>query len=380
MLKNNAKQLFSLFWLFGLINNVLYVVILSAAIDLVGTLIPKATVLLADIVPAFALKVSAPFYIHAIPYNVRISLLVLFSFTGMVIIALGSRIELTIAGIVLASLSSGLGEITFLQLTHHYGSISLNGFSSGTGGAGLVGSFMFLVLTVWCDVSVKTTLLLFAVLPFMFPVGYFLVLSNPSDPTLYEEIEDHQDLTSHIKITTEKLKSLFLPFMVPLSTVYIAEYMINQGISPTLLFPLDHMPFKHFRDAYVTYGTLYQFGVFISRSSGSFFQIDNLYLPSVLQATNLVICLVQSLTSFIPSVYMLMVLMFYEGLLGGLSYVNTFMQVSRRVPLTEREFAMGAVGVSDSAGIVIAGLISLWLEPRLCAYQVGTGRPWCEMD
>lgn len=38
----------------------------------------------------------------------------------------------------------------------------------------------------------------------------------------------------------------------------MAEYIINQGISPTLLFPLDEMPFDRYRDAYVTYGTLYQ--------------------------------------------------------------------------------------------------------------------------
>jgi battenin len=40
--------------------------------------------------------------------------------------------------------------------------------------------------------------------------------------------------------------------------VYFSEYVINQGISPTLLFPLEDMPFSRYRDAYVTYGTLYQ--------------------------------------------------------------------------------------------------------------------------
>lgn len=40
--------------------------------------------------------------------------------------------------------------------------------------------------------------------------------------------------------------------------MYLAEYVINQGISPTLLFPIDEMPFDRYRDAYVTYGTLYQ--------------------------------------------------------------------------------------------------------------------------
>lgn len=52
----------------GLINNILYVIILSAALDLVGPSVPKATVLLADVIPSFLTKLTAPYYIHAVPY------------------------------------------------------------------------------------------------------------------------------------------------------------------------------------------------------------------------------------------------------------------------------------------------------------------------
>lgn len=82
----------------------------------------------------------------------------------------------------------------------------------------------------------------------------------------------------------------------------------------------------------------------------------------------------------VPNVYLLMILMFYEGLLGGLAYVNTYLLVSETVPLQNREFALGAVGMSDSAGIVMSGFVSLWLEKSLCRYQISTGRPWCNMD
>lgn len=44
----------------------------------------------------------------------------------------------------------------------------------------------------------------------------------------------------------------------------------------------------------------------------------------------------------------------------------------------EREFALGAVSVSDSAGIMIAGLVGLWLEGAVCKVQVGQGRPYCQ--
>lgn len=82
---------------------------------------------------------------------------------------------------------------------------------------------------------------------------------------------------------------------------------------------------------------------------------------------------------FLPNVYIIMILIFYEGLLGGSAYVNTFMKVAELSAPHEREFSMGAVGISDSAGVVCAGLVSLWLEPRLCGYQKSTGRPWCQL-
>ena len=43
--------------------------------------------------------------------------------------------------------------------------------------------------------------------------------------------------------------------MLPLFIVYISEYLINQGVAPTLLFPLASSPFAHFRDFYPTYNS-----------------------------------------------------------------------------------------------------------------------------
>ena len=47
--------------------------------------------------------------------------------------------------------------------------------------------------------------------------------------------------------------------MLPLLLVYIAEYTINQGVAPTLLFPLKDSPFKHYRAFYPTYNAIYQY-------------------------------------------------------------------------------------------------------------------------
>jgi battenin len=165
--------------------------------------------------------------------------------------------------------------------------------------------------------------------------------------------------------------------MLPLLLVYIAEYTINQGVAPTLLFPLSQTPFKHYRAFYPTYNAIYQVGVFISRSSTPFFRIHDLYLPSCLQAFNLAILSAHAMFNFLPNVYVVFAVVFWEGLLGGLVYVNTFAEISDRVPKADREFSLAATTVSDSAGICIAGFVGMMFEVWLCNWQVTHHRDYC---
>jgi len=167
--------------------------------------------------------------------------------------------------------------------------------------------------------------------------------------------------------------------MIPLLLVYISEYTINQGVAPTLLYPLYQMPFRNYRDAYPTYNVIYQLGVFISRSSTPFFRVKHLYPPSLLQFVNLALLTGHSIGNFIPSIWILFLIVFWEGLLGGLVYVNTFAQLLDNVAHEDREFSLAATTVSDSGGIAIAGLLSMALEKWLCTYQVAHGREYCTM-
>nr|UJH94434.1 Btn1 [Starmerella bombicola] len=379
------------FWGFGLLNNVLYVVILSAAIDLVGNETPKGLVLLADVLPSLVFKVSAPFFFHTVPYKSRIFLLIALSFFGMQIVANVATLQLKLLGIVMASLSSGLGEVTFLQLTHYFNKTAVHAWSSGTGAAGLIGSFVFMVMTSWLAISTPVTLRLFSLAPFCHALLYWYILPRPETYQSADDVysqhplprSDDRDTSAPLlrkRPKLERIRELLFPFVLPLMTVYLAEYVINQGVSPTLLFDLIDMPmFRHYRDAYVFYGVLYQIGVFISRSSGSWVRIRHLWLIAILQLVNLGMAILQSLYLVNPSIYISFAFMVYEGLLGGAAYVNTFMQVSEAVPKSEREFAMGTVTMSDSAGVAAAALISMWLETSLCHYQVDHGRPWCEL-
>ncbi|KAL5003574.1 CLN3 protein-domain-containing protein [Aspergillus recurvatus] len=403
------------FWLFGLINNVLYVIILSAALDLVGPNVPKGVVLLADVLPSFGTKLVAPYFIHAVPYSVRIVICVVLSALGMLVVALsptygdGGTISSKLAGIILASLSSGIGELSFVGLTHFYGPFSLAAWGSGTGAAGLVGAGAYALATTSLGLRVKTTLMASAFLPVVLALSFFLVLprsriqfghsgsgdvEEPAEDGVpsNDGAEEREGLLGSSTHSTVSLKStyrgggwhklranlqrargLFFPFMLPLLLVYIAEYTINQGVSPTLLFPLEETPFAHFRAFYPAYNAIYQVGVFISRSSTPFFRIHDLYLPSILQIINLIVLTLHSLFNFIPNVYLVFIVIFWEGLLGGLVYVNTFAEIGDRVPREDREFSLSATTVSDSGGICIAGFLGMMFEV-ICLDHV-LGRP-----
>ena len=84
--------------------------------------------------------------------------------------------------------------------------------------------------------------------------------------------------------------------------------------------------------------------------------------------------------SIFPSIWIVFGIILWEGLLGGLVYVNTFAEISEDKGILEkgeREFSLGAVSVSDSGGILLAGILGLGVEKGICEWQVRRGRGWC---
>lgn len=382
--------------------------------------------LLASIIPGLATKLVVPYIIHFIPYSLRIIIFTTLSTCGMLVVALSpsgsdaKSVAAKVAGVVLANISSGAGEVNFLALTHFYGTQSLAAWGSGTGGAGLIGAGAYALATTVLGFSVHATLLASAVVPLGMVTSFFALL--PRGPlkaarlnevryrdTLEESEEEqtsadgageqagllqqpegnsgspayghsrsrvHQTLAD-IKAKLLRARTLVIPYMLPLFLVYAAEYTINQGVAPTLLFPLESSPFKHYRAFYPTYGAIYQLGVFISRSSLPFICVRSLYTPSLLQVANLVALTAHALFPFLPNAWFVFAIIFWEGLLGGLVYVSTFAAIREGVPEEDREFSLGATTVSDSGGIFVAGLLGVAMESLLCSWQVKHGRDWC---
>lgn len=175
----------------GLINNVLYVIILTAALDLVGPDIPKAVVLLATTIPAVIAKTLTPTFLHLVPYYLRILAAAALSIIGMLLVALTpdyleleeksamtqtSVVVLKLLGVALSSVSSSIGEVTFLGLTHFYGPFSLAGWGSGTGAAGLVGAGAYSVATTGWGFSSQAALFASAFFPLVMLIAFFGIL------------------------------------------------------------------------------------------------------------------------------------------------------------------------------------------------------------
>jgi battenin len=369
-----------------------YVVFLSAAVDLLkDENVPVGVLLLCNILPGLLVQLVAPYYIHLFKYSWRVALIIISQFIGMNLVAFIPHLGWRLFGVCISSFTCCFGEITFLSLSTYFDRSVIGSFGSGTGMAGLFGSIAYLVFTTYVGFTVEVTLTIFSFFPFLMVISGYFLLSKTS-PINYQAIPDHpsdenieQDndgIENNISYGSLKEKiqvvyGLLWTYMFPLFLVYASEYTINQGVVPTILFPLEKTPFGCVRDHYVYYQCLYQLGVFISRSSISYVKIRSIMVMSWLQLFTLLILLFQSLFSFISSVYLIFVIILWEGLLGGAVYVNAFYRISTDIPKRNREFAMGAAAVANCVGITVAALISIFLQPALCDFQVNRGRVMC---
>ncbi|XP_054525076.1 battenin isoform X3 [Pan troglodytes] len=313
------------FWLLGLCNNFSYVVMLSAAHDILShkrtsgnqshvdpgptpmphnsssrfdcNSVSTAAVLLADILPTLVIKLLAPLGLHLLPYSPRVLISGICAAGSFILVAFSHSVGTSLCGVVFASISSGLGEVTFLSLTAFYPRAVISWWSSGTGGAGLLGALSYLGLTQ-AGLSPQQTLLSMLGIPALLLASYFLLLTSPEaqDPGGEEEAESaaRQPLIrteapeskpgSSSSLSLRERWTVFkglLWYIVPLVVVYFAEYFINQGLFELLFF--RNTSLSHAQQ-YRWYQMLYQAGVFASRSSLRCCRIRFTWALALLQA------------------------------------------------------------------------------------------------
>ncbi|CDR98976.1 hypothetical protein [Sporisorium scitamineum] len=477
--KRTSYRLNAAFFLFGLLNNSLYVVILTAALELLPQGVPTGLVSFANIFPALIAKAVWPYMLRGeVRYSKRVWSCAGLSFVGMLLVSFFPKLGMRLLGISLASFSSGLGELTFLQLSTRYApkaserrvaaavagletnfaGDAVGWFASGTGAAGLVGAAAWWVVR---PLGVQTGMAILSVLPGFMVLAYTVVLpsveqlldgagakggaeyapvsteddatgrNSLDDPDADEAADDdvhdptpRQDISVRLSFQEKMslLRPMLLPYIIPLVIVYAMEYTINQGIAPTLIYPLPthsthpllSLIVKKLTDYYPLYQLVYQTFVFLSRSSISIFKLPPiprrwLWAPAVLQTGLLVVLMTESLFAWFRANIaspLVIVLICVEGLVGGGAYVSVFYSIGIdeqnessgiALPPTEgdgaggedqvyklakkaqeHEFRIGCVGFGDSLGILAASIISMPLQVSLCNAQVRSGRDLCK--
>ncbi|EFN82426.1 Battenin [Harpegnathos saltator] len=368
------------FWILGLCNNYGYVVMLSAAHDILNSkfgnknsttgdddeeihvpgvrtcnAVSTGAILLADILPALAIKVTAPFLpflVHA-----RLATCVLFSAAGFLLVSLSTTEWLAILGVVITSLSSGLGEVTLLSYSNQYPKQVISTWSSGTGGAGVIGAGSYAGLTM--VLSIENTLLVMLVVPLVQAITFWIILKHPAHsriPITKNGIDSQEQIIKVPQKTFRDKLALvpgLLKYMIPLALVYLFEYFINQGLYELVEF--NDIWLTH-KQQYRWLQVDYQIGVFISRSSVNLISINKIWIMSVLQ----------TLYYYIPNIWIVFAVVLWEGLLGGGAYVNTFYRMSTEIPKADREASLGIATMADSIGITLAGWLSMPVHNAIC--------------
>ncbi|XP_043471454.1 battenin isoform X1 [Leptopilina heterotoma] len=379
------------FWILGLCNNYGYVVMLSAAHDILRERFdhkndepPKNTwdnstsetyrhcntistgaILLADILPCLIVKLIFPF----VPYfvNTRVLACILCSIAGFLLVGLGETSIIIILGIVLTSISSGLGELTLIAYCNRFNKHVITCWSSGTGGAGIFGAVSYACLKIW--LSTKQTLLLMLIIPFLEGIAFWIILEIPKE-TVQSDKSGIGSREQIIKVQEKSLKEklrlvpTLLKYMLPLGLVYLLEYFINQGLFELIEF--NNISWLGPSDQYRWLQVDYQIGVFISRSSAVLFTFNKIWIMSVLQFINVIILLFESIYYYMPSFWIVFSIVLWEGLLGGGAYVNTFYKISRQIPAEDRETSFSIVVLADSIGIALAGWMSMPVHNAIC--------------
>ncbi|CAG9759289.1 unnamed protein product [Ceutorhynchus assimilis] len=368
------------YFILGLCNNYGYVVMLTAASDIIGmgegsdlvstirncAQISTGTILLADILPALLVKLVLPFLPFVV--HIRVAICVGVTTAGYLVVGFSNSIGVSILGVVLISFCSGLGEVTYLQYSANYEKSVLSAWGSGSGGAGVIGAVSYSLLNA---VGMQRTLLIMLTIPAITSLAFWLLLPKPLPPRESTEAEAEQP-ADQVKLENEELslrrKIYLIPglmkYMIPFGLIYLFEYFINQGTFELIKFPDASISVE---SQYRWMQVMYQVGVFVSRSSVAILHIKQTWILAVLQGINVIIFTTDAIYYYIPNIYIVLALVLWEGLLGGAAYVNTYYRISNEVKNpAARQFSMAINGFADSTGIALAGVFAIMAHNAIC--------------
>lgn len=194
------------FGLCGVVLDLTFVLVLSAAHDVVLSSGESTSVVLAaSIFPLLALKMTAPLLMQHLSYHLRVAFATGSACWALCAIAVAPTLwTKLLLGVAVGAVSTGLAEVTFFALASRYSTSCLVALSTGTGLSGIAGSGLYFVFTQILHYSVKNTLIFTSVLPISLLLCYFLFLTPIPAP--------HQDIEA-VQETDHQLPSAYDPLL-----------------------------------------------------------------------------------------------------------------------------------------------------------------------
>lgn len=155
-------------------------------------------------------------------------------------------------------------------------------------------------------------------------------------------------------------------YTMPMFIVYMCAYFINQGLIELCYF--KDMRYLDPGAQYRWLQVVYQIGSLLSRSSICLFRFRKLWLMALLQPLNVVLLLLHATNTFeLPSFYLAMCVVLFEGILTGLCYVNTYFNIRQEIVQEKHQrVSLSIAIVSNSLGILVAAISAIPVHDKLC--------------
>ena len=415
----------------GLVNNAGYVIMIAGAKDLDSSMV--GLIFLCSVFPSGCVKATGPYWYHLLSYRRRVILCSMMMAMSFVVVGIGRTHEITaleLLGVSLGSAQSGMGEASFLALSSFFtpSSTALNGWSSGTGAAGIFGYAWVVFFSMGLQLDFSMTLYIATCcLPIAFYIIFAFVLRSPrpeenrvlsssvrsnsktwgdddqavmgisQSPMLMtpgdgegggygsddiprnnrnsssdtKEVEEARMTETTSSLTSAQRFQLTLrlwPYMVPLALVYFAEYAMQSGTWAAMGFPIGSEAAR--KEFYQFSNWTYQAGVLIARSSGALWTPTRgkLWFMPALQCVFLAFSVANAYYMWWYD-WSILLLCFLVGLQGGLCYIGVYSLIAIEVAPELKEFSLAAASLADSFGIVLADVSGILIQKALYSYH-----------
>jgi battenin len=347
----------------GIINNTPYVIGIASAQAIVqdfGVDSYLGIVLAANTVSGlFARFLNSWLVSLRVPYEVLFGSNMAMMLFGLLACAFAKVFWLECVGIFFIGFASSIGETIILcDMAHRRKEVLLKSWGSGTGCAGIAGAGYSLICVgakisnFWSFIGVSPVVLLAGV------AYYGVIVRSPAEDRRNDQagmrvsmlstgashMADYGDAQSRpppkeVSVSIWDCsyfgENTFLIFNC--GTVYFLEYVIQTLFADCGLSGEEKGKYPY---SYPLLNLSYQVGVFISRSSLTFFVWHEVWILTLCQCGMFIIWVVQSRIHFMKYIPVMCVLMGIVGLFGGCAYVNAFHEMMNDVALTSLQREM----------------------------------------